>query len=154
MLLSHSIHTHTHTHTRSHTHKHTDIYIYIHIYIYFTYIYINIYIYIYIIHIYIYIYKYIYINKYIYKHIYIYIYIYIQTMCPPGYDQSFNGRKVTHALGHLYTFTHCWNQWNKEVSTSLAKMYYAHLIHVGFEHSLCHESLLTFRIIKYKKYAL
>ena len=72
-------------------------------------------------------------------------------MCPPGYDQSFNGRKVTHALGHLYTFTHCWNQWNKEVSTSLAKMYYAHLIYVGFEHSLCHESLLNFRTTKYKK---
>ena len=27
-------------------------------------------------------------------------------MCPSGYDQSSNGRKVTHALGHvIYVYT-------------------------------------------------
>ena len=51
------------------------------------------------------------------------MYVIMETMCPPGYHH--NGFVETHALGHM--------------------MYgsYAHLASVRFEHSVCHESLMT-----------
>ena len=68
-------------------------------------------------------------------------------MCPPNYDQSAKDPMVTHALGHMmygYTLLVPMNQrvLNKP-SKEHNKIYYAHLTSVGFEHSVCHESLLT-----------
>ena len=59
-----------------------------------------------------------------------------QTMCPPGYYQSANGLMVAHALGHMmYGYT--------LLVPMLVHIAGTHLTSVGFEHSVCHESLLT-----------
>ena len=83
---------------------------------------------------------------YIYYIIYIYVYIY--TKCPPGYYYSSSGRMVIHALGHViygHTLLAPMNPrvLNKSSKKVLRSSYICRIV--------CHESLITLFIIKYKK---
>ena len=72
-------------------------------------------------------------------------------MCRLGYYKFSNRLMVTHALGQvIYGYTLLLPM-NQKVLHKSSKEYHAHVIYVGFEDSVSHESFLTFCLIKYKK---
>ena len=65
----------------------------------------------------------------------------MKTMCRPSYHH--NDFMATHALGHMmYGYT-LLVPMNQRVLNKSSVMGYAHLTSVRFEHTVCHESLLT-----------